>query len=109
MTQASGQTMTTPTLTLDTEEKHFFKTVHNAAFANPFSRLRERLDQRIAGLFPSAPRRKAVDMCISEVNRRLALLEAAGMTDINAYGHEDRELLRVVYLFDIFHTYRDRF
>lgn len=42
-------------LSLDTEERHFFKTVYNAAFANPFSRLRERLDQRIAGLFPTAP------------------------------------------------------
>ncbi len=94
---------------LDTEERHFFKTVYNAAFANPFSRLRERLDRRIAGLFPSAPRRKAIDMCIKEVDKRLRMLEAAGITDINAYGHEDRELLRVVYLFEIFHRYRDRF
>jgi DNA-binding NtrC family response regulator len=96
-------------LSLDTEERHFFKTVYNAAFANPFSRLRERLDQRIAGLFPSAPRRKAIDMCIQEVDRRLAMLEAAGIKDISAYGHEDRELLRVVCLFNIFHNYRDRF
>ena len=101
--------MSTAPLSLDTEERHFFKTVYNAAFANPFSRLRERLDQRIAGLFPSAPRRKAIDMCVLEVNRRLSMLEAAGITDINVYGHEDRELLRVVYLFDIFHNYRDRF
>jgi hypothetical protein len=101
--------MTTPKLALDTEERHFFKTVYNAAFANPFSRLRERLDQRIAGLFPTASRRRAKDMCVSEVDRRLALLEAAGITDIDAYQQEDRELLRVVYLFDIFHKYRDRF
>jgi len=101
--------MSHPPLALDTEERHFFKTVYNAAFANPFSRLRERLDQRIAGLFPSAPRRKAIDMCMLEVDKRLSMLEAAGIKDINAYGHEDRELLRVVYLFDIFHKYRDRF
>ncbi len=52
-------------------ERQFFKTVHNAAFANPFSELRERLDQKIAGLFPSAARRESKDMSVQEVDRQL--------------------------------------
>lgn len=96
-------------LKLATEERHFFKTVYNAAFANPFSSLRERLDQRIAGLFPSASRRESKDMCVREIDLRLKNLEQENKGNINAYQERDRELLRVVYLFDIFHKFRDRF
>jgi len=98
-----------PQLKLAAEERHFFKTVYNAAFANPFSRLRERLDQRIAGLFPSASRRESKDMCYKEIDRRLTMLEQVHRCNIDAYREQDRELLRVVYLFDIFHKFRDRF
>ena len=90
-------------------ERHFFKTVYNAAFANPFSELRERLDQKIAGLFPSAARRKSKDMCVQEVDRQLKKLARQNRADINQYTGEDQELLRVVHLFDIFHKFRDRF
>ncbi|WDP92221.1 MAG: sigma-54-dependent Fis family transcriptional regulator [Desulfobacter sp.] len=98
-----------PPLKLAQEERHFFKTVYNAAFANPFSRLRERLDQRIAGYFPSASRRESKDMCYREVDRRLTMLEKLHKCNIDAYREEDRELLRVVYFFDIFHKFRERF
>lgn len=96
-------------LKLATEERHFFKTVYNAAFANPFSSLRERLDQRIAGLFPSASRRESKDMCVREIDLRLKNLELENKGNINAYQDRDKELLRVVYLFDIFHKFRDQF
>ncbi|MBU0969589.1 MAG: sigma 54-interacting transcriptional regulator [Proteobacteria bacterium] len=94
---------------LDQEERHFFKTVYNAAFANPFSELRERLDQKIAGLFPSATRRESKDMCVREVDLGLKKLEAEHKGNLNDYQDSDKEILRVVYLFDIFHKFRDRF
>ena len=94
---------------LTQKERQFFKTVHNAAFANPFSDLRERLDQKIAGLFPSAARRESKDMCVLEVDRQLQKLERQDRGKINQYAGEDREVLRVVYLFDIFHKFRDYF
>ena len=95
--------------TLNAEERHFFGTVHNAAFANPFSTLREKLDQKIAGLFPSASRRESVDRCIREVDRRIKALERRGRADINAYHGRDREIITIVFLFDIFHKFRDDF
>ena len=49
---------------LNPEERRFFKTVYHAAFANPFSTLRKKLDLKIAGLFPSASRRESTDKCI---------------------------------------------
>lgn len=107
--EMNAMTDPTPILELDTEERHFFRTVYNAAFANPFSQLRERLDRRIAGLFPSASRRESKDMCYREIDLRLSMLEKEHKGNINAYKDQDRELLRVVYLFDIFHKFRDRF
>ncbi|WP_027362987.1 sigma 54-interacting transcriptional regulator [Desulfospira joergensenii] len=94
---------------LDPEEKKFFRTVYNAAFANPFSELREKLDRKIAGMIPGTDSREATDMCIREVNQRLKKLQALGKGNINEYSREDREILRVVYLFDIFHKFRDEF
>lgn len=91
------------------EEKHFFKTVYNAAFANPFSNLREKLDLEIAGLFPSATRRKAKDLCISEVDRRIKILESQGRGTIQAFKGKDRKIISIVFLFDIFHKFRDEF
>jgi len=94
---------------LDQGERQFFKTVYNAAFANPFSELREKLDQKIAGLFPSATRRESKDQCVMEVDRRLKNLEIENKGNLNGYMGRDKDILRVVHLFDIFHKFRDKF
>ncbi len=94
---------------LTPEELNFFKTVHNAAFANPFSDLREKLDIKIAGLFPSATRREGIDQSIQEVDHRIRSLEKQGRADINAYEGQDREIITIVFLFDVFHKFRDDF
>ena len=94
---------------LNSEEKYFFKTVYNAAFANPFSDLREKLDLKIAGLFPSVPRRESKDLCIKEVDRRIKTLEKQNCYNINAFQGQDKEIITIVYLFDVFHKFRDNF
>jgi len=94
---------------LTAEERIFFKTVHNAAFANPFSDLREKLDIKIAGLFPLADRRESKDLCIKEVDRRIKKLEKQGRANINAFQGQDKEIMTIVFLFDIFHKFRDDF
>ncbi|MFH2058238.1 MAG: sigma 54-interacting transcriptional regulator [Pseudomonadota bacterium] len=94
---------------LSSEEHLFFQTVYNAAFANPFSQLREKLDIKIAGLFPKASRRESIDQCIHEIDLRIKHLEKEGRADINAYHGRDKELVTVVFLFDIFHKFRDDF
>ncbi|WP_457553672.1 sigma-54-dependent transcriptional regulator [Desulfobacula sp.] len=94
---------------LTSREQHFFKTVHNAAFANPFSDLREKLDIEIAGLFPSADRRESKDLCIKKVDYQIKKLEKQGRANINAFHGQDQEIILVVFLFDIFHKFRDDF
>ncbi len=96
-------------IALNTEERRFFRTVYNAAFANPFSDLREKLDIKIAGLFPSVSRRESKDLCIREVNRRIRKLEDQGRANINAFQGQDKEIITIVFLFDIFHKFRDDF
>jgi len=94
---------------LGTEERNFFRTVYHAAFANPFSDLREKLDLKIAGLFPSASRRESINKCIKEVDKKIKRLEEAGRGNINAFTGQDKTIIKIVFLFDIFHKFRDRF
>ncbi|SLM28413.1 Sigma-54 dependent transcriptional regulator [Desulfamplus magnetovallimortis] len=94
---------------LQSEEKAFFRTVYHAAFANPFGELRERLDRKIAGLFPEVPRRESSDLCIEEVDKRIKRLENEGRGSIQGFTGKDKEIIQVVFLFDIFHKFRDRF
>lgn len=94
---------------LNSEELSFFKTVYNAAFANPFSDLREKLDIKIAGLFPSASRREGIDQSIQEVGHRIRVLEEQGRANINAFEGHEREIITIVFLFDVFHKFRDDF
>jgi two-component system, NtrC family, response regulator HydG len=98
-----------PKKKLNNEERRFFKTVYHAAFANPFSTLRKRLDLKIAGLFPSATSRESTDQCIQEIDSRIKQLEAQDIANLNSFSGRDREIMRFVFLFDIFHKFRDNF
>ncbi len=98
-----------PRYSLAKEEKLFFTTVYDATFANPFSELRKQLDRKIAGLFPTATQRQITDTCIAEVSSRLRALEAKNKGNINLYQGQDKEILSVVYLFDMFYAFREDF
>ncbi len=94
---------------LNHEERRFFKTVYHAAFANPFSTLRRRLDSIIAGIFPSASRRESTDKCIHEIDSRIKQLESQGIANLNSFSGRDQAIMKIVFLFDIFHKFRDDF
>ena len=94
---------------LTSKERYFFKTVYNAAFANPFSDLRQRLDLKIAGLFSTVSQREGKNLCIKEVESRIKKLEDKGRADINLFDGQDRKIIKVVYLFNVFHKFRDNF
>jgi len=113
---------------LTTDERRFFKTVYHASFANPFGELREKLDRKIAGLVALASsrenqitsrpitsrenlfsRKEISDRSIQEVDLRIQELEKQDRGTINSFTSQDKEIMRVVFLFDIFHKFRDRF
>jgi len=94
---------------LNPEERQFFRTVYNAAFANPFSDLRKKLDLKIAGLFPSASGGESIDQCVNEVDRRIKKLEGQGRANINAFHGQDKEIITIVFLFDLFYKFKNDF
>lgn len=96
----------TKQLSLTADERDFFKNVAQAAFANPFSQARVELDRKIADSDAAMPWDDLVELAISRITERLALLKASGRDDLKRYAADDRELLRTVFLFDIYHRYR---
>jgi len=92
---------------LRTEEKEFFTTVANAAFANPFSRERMDFDRKITGVSRTdLPREEMVQLVTARVAERLRALEQSGRANINLYAGEERRTAGVVFLFTVYHRFR---
>jgi len=92
---------------LRTEEKEFFTTVANTAFANPFSRERIELDRKITGVSGvDLPREEMVRLVTARVAERLRTLEESGRANVNLYAGEERRTAGVVFLFTVYHRFR---
>ena len=90
-------------------ERNFFSIVHQAVLANPFSDERADADLKIAGLFPDVSRDKIILKAMAEVRKKIRVLEQKGRADLNQYAGNDRQLMLAAFLFDIFHSFLDRF
>src|SRR5512133_1671932 len=96
----------TTKLTLTPSERDFFKNVALAAFTNPFSQTRIELDQAIAGTTADMSWDDLVVKATARISDKLAALKKGGRDDLKRYRTDDCELLRTVFLFDIYHRYR---
>lgn len=94
---------------LSAEERAFFTMVYQAAFANPFGELRERLDKKIASHFPGVERGAAGDRYIREITRRVEDLDGEGRGQLFSFKGRDRTIIKTVFLFDVFYKYRGKF
>jgi len=81
----------------------FFRWVAGAAFANPFSEQRLELDRKIAGQFCNEDER--AEFLRRSVSDRVAKLEAQGLADLRRFSGEERELMRDVFLFEVYHHF----
>jgi len=90
-------------------DREFFMQVARAAFANPFSPTRLELDRQIAGAPPITSRDDLIEQVVARVGERLAGMAAERKTDLRLYAGEDRDILRIVFLFDVFHRFRNGF
>jgi len=95
------------------DNNEFFRAVAEAAFANPFGDERGDLNARIAGQRPGhhpADRYCGlIDAAIDRVAEAVRGLETAGGADVRLYSGTDREVMRTVFMFDVFHRYIDEF
>ena len=84
-------------------DRRLFTLVTEAAFANPYSARRSRLDAEISEGPADDP--AWVERMLRKVGERLAALAPQGKLDVSAYGAEDRDLVEHTVLFETFHRY----
>lgn len=99
-----------PSLQMKREERDFFSMVANAAFSNPFSSERMELDRRLTGVSRTDMPREEMVQCVTvKVAEQLRILEAAGRADLCLYQGAERRTIGVVFLFTIYHRFRNEF
>ena len=90
--------------TIASEDREFLSWVAHAAFANPFGEQRQDLDRKIAQeQFEGEPER--VEALRQAIAKRVRKLASGGLADLRLYGPEDREIMRNVFLFEVYHLF----
>jgi len=99
--------MARPTTVLDTKEQEFWRLIAEAAFSNPFSEQRLELDLKIAGDFQGESERVA--RLKKAICDRADRLEAKGVAHLRRYSGNEREVMRIGFLFETFHRFCEQF
>lgn len=94
---------------LNSSQKDFFIKVAHAAFSNPFSEDRLKLDLQISAADSNLDRLEITDRAIEEVNRQLLGLDKGGYTKFSQFAGKNAELMHTVYLFEIYHLHMKDF
>ena len=92
---------------LEPAQRTFFALLSQAVFANPFSEARERIDARVAGVPKSTPWDVVLGRMLGVVAERLA--ELGDRIDLRRWDDDDRELLELAILFEVFHRFGPHF
>jgi two-component system, NtrC family, response regulator HydG len=93
---------------LNTIDRSFFRQVAKLTFGNPFSTDRLVSWRELTGE-TNDDREQLVAKAIDSVRDRIEKIDALGKINIKRYGGEDRELVRVALLFDIYMRFRENF
>ncbi len=86
-------------------QREFLSTVDQAAFANPFSEDRTKLDLSIAGLDRGVEPHTTLAAAISRVNAFLAELDSPAPVRLSQFAGDDQRLVKYAELFSLFHRY----
>ncbi len=93
------------TTKLDSSDREFFEIVFQIAFCNPFSRQRLELDSKVLGHSVGRSPEGHLDEFSSLVTARVQKLEAQGRADVRQYPAADRDLMRTVFLLEVYHQF----
>src|ERR1019366_1892050 len=93
------------TYRLSAAERAFLTLAARAAFSNPFSDEFDALQLEIAGCDALVPAAERLPRTIARWNELLHRLHAAGVTRFQQATGDDRELLRLTCLYEIYHRY----
>jgi len=86
-------------------EWSFFETVSRAAFANPFGDTRDDLDLAISGAAPGSSAEEILGAVLGRLDTAIDALRHKGLADLRRQEANRREVLRTVFLFQIFHRH----
>lgn len=94
---------------LNSEQREFFSLVNRAAFSNPFSDERARLDSAIS-LLPAGENREArIRGVMEKVTAKIDLLDNGGPARLGDYTGKDAQILEYTFLFHEYHQYANEF
>jgi two-component system response regulator HydG len=91
------------------EDWFFFEQVARASFANPFGETRNDLDRSIGGVAPGSSDAEIIQAAVDKVAARVADMAKNGKAGLLSHDGSRRELVRLVFLFHVFHRYTDQF
>jgi hypothetical protein len=94
---------------LSTDEREFFRVVHEAVFSNPFSGERQELSSQIAGVSTKAQPEDFLLQAHAKVQKLVAQLESKQKTDLRLYPKKDRRLLQSAFLYETYRRFVDDF
>jgi DNA-binding NtrC family response regulator len=99
---------------LNADERRYLTWVSQAVRTNPFTALRAQLDLKIAGKDASAgtslqTENVVLDEAIGKVSARIEKLDRQQRANLDDYSGKDRELIQMIFLFDVFHRFIPQF
>ena len=95
-------------INLDSQQREFLHDVAAAAFSNPFSEERLRLDKKIAQVSKFKARRELLDRVVTRMDRFVDGLEQQGRVRVDDAPAELRHDLEFALLFHVFHRFLDQ-
>lgn len=97
------------TLRIADVDREFCLSVAEAVFSNPFNEGRDSLNERITGRSMGTSSDEVVEAINAAVQERMAEWAPRGGADLRRYSGEDREIMRVVLLFETYHRFYHQF
>ena len=85
--------------TLSPNDRAFFELASRAAFCNPFSDDRVRLDLKIADCSPEVSVGVRIERAVEKVKERVKRLEAESGADINLYSGDERTIMQSAFMY----------
>ncbi len=92
-------------INITSDEWNFFETVARAAFANPFGETRGDLDRLIGRAAPGSSDDEILRAVVASIEERIDSLRRRGIADLRRQEGNRREVLRSVFLFQVFHRH----
>lgn len=88
-------------------DKDFFEKIALAGSINPFTDEHTEVELELAGVSAGASRADRIQKIFHELEKRISQLEEQDKARVDAYEGRERDLMRKVFLFELFYRFKD--